>query len=572
MSSFRLLGRAVLLALPVIATMTWSFEPFEARVRLDAQRPTATFSLPAAQPLYVDYGLVVRSADSTSLTAGSAVVVELNGQEAARINVDRAFAKSLRKIPLANVSRTGENVLGARVADAGNATLDLEARIQNYYGIAPDFPRVFVVSDDTVSLMRRNAPIAYILRIFVVLGALAIVLYFTSELLAVCLIIVPTAALAYSLVTPQHVWLSPEAVGVAGLLIFGLVAASRAALRRKRAVLRVAAVVAITLISLEVALRIFNAVRPHFLFYSDSYDRFRGVPGAPLFDSQLNARGFNDVDHALARPAGVARRIVALGDSFAVGVVPYSANYLTLLESELAAEGPVEVINMGISATGPADYRDVLVHEGLAFGPDVVLVSVFIGNDFEERARRPFEYSYVAMLASGLWRLSRERAPVPQVTTPTAGVYVDERPGFSRDRFMEIEVDRAWVYEPGSARLAAAVQRVAADLRSIRDIATRAGAKLAVVLIPDEAQVDPALGRDIGQVWSSGAALDFDQPNRLLAASLAADGIPALDLLATFRNAGPVRLYKPLDTHWNLAGNRLAAQSIAQFLRDARLR
>jgi hypothetical protein len=31
------------------------------------------------------------------------------------------------------------------------------------------------------------------------------------------------------------------------------------------------------------------------------------------------------------------------------------------------------------------------------------------------------------------------------------------------------------------------------------------------------------------------------------------------------------RLYKPRDTHWNLAGNRLAATAIAVFLRERRL-
>jgi hypothetical protein len=34
-----------------------------------------------------------------------------------------------------------------------------------------------------------------------------------------------------------------------------------------------------------------------------------------------------------------------------VGVVPRRANYLTLLESELAADGSTEVVNMGVAGT-----------------------------------------------------------------------------------------------------------------------------------------------------------------------------------------------------------------------------
>ena len=63
--------------------------------------------------------------------------------------------------------------------------------------------------------------------------------------------------------------------------------------------------------------------------------------------------------------------------------------------------------------------------------------------------------------------------------------------------------------------------------------------------------------------------LDFDLPNRAIAAELAADGIPMLDLLPIIQRQGrATRLYKPQDTHWNIAGNRLAAESIAAFLRD----
>lgn len=47
------------------------------------------------------------------------------------------------------------------------------------------------------------------------------------------------------------------------------------------------------------------------------------------------------------------------GDSFALGVVPYSLNYARLIENRLQREFPlpdnrIEVINLGLNAVGPA--------------------------------------------------------------------------------------------------------------------------------------------------------------------------------------------------------------------------
>jgi hypothetical protein len=49
---------------------------------------------------------------------------------------------------------------------------------------------------------------------------------------------------------------------------------------------------------------------------------------------------------------------------------------------------------------------------------------------------------------------------------------------------------------------------------------------------------------------------------------LARAGLQTIDLLPAFEEAGRgVRLYKPRDTHWNLAGNRVAAEAILPVLR-----
>jgi len=60
---------------------------------------------------------------------------------------------------------------------------------------------------------------------------------------------------------------------------------------------------------------------------------------------------------------------------------------------------------------------------------------------------------------------------------------------------------------------------------------------------------------------------DFQIPNRLMKTRLSHAGIKYLDLLDRFVESGKsTRLYRPRDTHWNLAGNELAAEAIRNYL------
>jgi hypothetical protein len=101
----------------------------------------------------------------------------------------------------------------------------------------------------------------------------------------------------------------------------------------------------------------------------------------------------------------------------------------------------------------------------------------------------------------------------------------------------------------------------------------QSGARLAVMLIPDEYQVDPEVfARAAGRAGMPAATYDLERPQRELAPALAVRGIPALDLLPPSRRAAADQpLYRPRDTHWNAAGNRLAASELARFLVDRRL-
>lgn len=572
-----LLAAALLLAVPVAALTHESFRPFTWGIAFQGDRHTETFLLPEREPLFLEYELVVH--DDAGVRPN--VVVTLNDAPVAVLQPSMAFATERGRVllPVAPL-RAGENRVVMALDPAAGATVDLRARFHNYYGIAPDFPRAAVVANESVAhLVAQRTPAGRAGRFLAVylacLGLLCLLsrVHPPARRGSVALLAVPSllpwAAFAYSMATPRYVWLSVSAVAVVTLVPWAMARAGLWMAGRPAAVGQAVAVAAVSLLAVEGALRLFNYARPTFVFYSDSYNRYRGQPGAPHYDTTFNSRGFNDIERQTSRIANV-RRVVAIGDSFAVGVVPRRSNYLTLLERTLGADGPLEVVNLGVSGTGPRDYLALLVDEGLAMTPDLVLVGFYIGNDFEVPGRRLSEYSFVVTLGRTLWRLRTAR-PAAAPSEPSGVTYDDHAPTLPRERFLEIHVDRAGLYDRADTALTDRVTRALGPLRQMRDLSMRAGAGMVVALIPDEIQVDPTLRAQVARALGR-APGDFDplRPTRAIAEALRQADIPHVDLLPAFLDAAAAApLYKPQDTHWNIAGNRLAAEVLAPVVRGA---
>jgi hypothetical protein len=321
----------------------------------------------------------------------------------------------------------------------------------------------------------------------------------------------------------------------------------------------------------EIALRLVHRVRPTFIFYDATYDRFRGEPGSDFRGHRLNDLGFNDV--AFERDKGDRFRIVALGDSFTFGIVPYPHNFLTLLEETLDQDHPpVDVLNMGIPRTGPVEQLSLLLKEGLAYDPDLVLVSFFVGNDFLDvrrsmtKRRTLAERSFVMSLLryATVVRPSLEPGQV-YGTRP----YDDKAPTFSERDFLRLVARRAVVFRTDWPPFPELLERVVESLQDVERVCAQRGVALSVVLIPEEVQLSASLQRALIMAFERYGSdnTDFERPNLLLHERLTDLGIDVLDLYPPFREAAAdTRLYKPRDTHWNIAGNRLASQLIASHL------
>jgi hypothetical protein len=325
-------------------------------------------------------------------------------------------------------------------------------------------------------------------------------------------------------------------------------------------------IVAIGLLLAEGAFRLLHHLSPIFIFPSASYNRLRPAPHAVSFGFTHNSGGFKDVEHPQEKPPG-SFRILGVGDSFAYGVVPYEDNYLTLLEEQLrASRGEVEVLNVGIPRTGVPDYFSFLVNEGFDRDPDAVLLSFYIGNDFK------IENWNTEEPASYLWAFFRYVFNIlPAYEGPTFGaqVYQDDQPSMAAKRYAKVLRRRLAQFREENPSIERFVPEVVGYLEKIRDLCQHRGVELAVVVIPDELQVDPELRR-----WALDRSpalrdqrFDFEHPNAILHRELDRLGVPYLDLLETMRAAsGEAPVYKPRDTHWNRRGNAVAAAAIHDWL------
>lgn len=323
-------------------------------------------------------------------------------------------------------------------------------------------------------------------------------------------------------------------------------------------------------------------------------------PNTPHLGFVLNSRSLRTPEYEIAKPEGVYR-VVVLGDSFAYssGGIPYGWHWPVLLGRQLEARRSqaVEVVNLGIPATGPAFQRRMWQLEGSRLEPDLVLLTFYVGNDFRDdvgdNALEGAEPGLVDRLARVSLTVRAFRAlhrlrglepgalpgpsRSPEEPLESGGYelvsyrreYDGTRPSVGADfyarvvaRRMEIcLLARSDTFERQLDRVVETLESLAAEVDSV-------GARFVVVIVPDEFQVDAELRRAAFECAGTAAgAYDLERPQRALSRRLAAAGIETVDLLPAFRRVSDSRpLYRPRDTHWNPAGARLVARTLTAAL------
>ena len=103
----------------------------------------------------------------------------------------------------------------------------------------------------------------------------------------------------------------------------------------------------------------------------------------------------------------------------------------------------------------------------------------------------------------------------------------------------------------------------------MKDWCDRRKIKLVIAILPDQFQVDQALREAVLNKYKHIAEknLDLSHPDNLIMNFCRTHNIHCLDMLGQFQEQGKTgMLYASRDTHWNEAGNRLAADLIFEYL------
>ena len=318
----------------------------------------------------------------------------------------------------------------------------------------------------------------------------------------------------------------------------------------------------------EITLRISHYFNPTFIFYTNSYNRYRGKPHAQDYSFKLNSLGFKDKEFTEKKEN--IYRIIGIGDSFTFGVVPYEYNYLTLLESQLQRAGyNIEVMNMGICAMGPKEYLSLFVSEGIKFKPDMLLLSFFIGNDFFDSINSDSKWHSYSYTTSFIYYLITLWSNYEATIINSDGDYCDECPIFDKKTYLEIEGERSFVFVEGNKLFVKSLNSALYYLSSINDICKKEHIEFVVVIIPDELQMDRVLQNEVIDIYYpklNKSEWNITLPNTMLSDRLQKLGVKYIDLYSSFSTKSAERLYRVRDTHWNIAGNQLAANIIKEHI------
>lgn len=319
-------------------------------------------------------------------------------------------------------------------------------------------------------------------------------------------------------------------------------------------------------------------------------------PGTMHYGMPLNDGGHFDGPF-LERSQVEGPLVVTIGDSFSLSVVPHPYHYTTVAEREVPG---LSMYNMGYPALGPPDYQFLVSEEALPLKPDLIIVSLFIGNDLVEGRGRGAApkvrwYDSERYLLSVLWTRVRvlirdgridwrgrvrdaapgsEQAGVAPDQTDTLEELVREYPWvndplletatFKKELFLNIEVQRAQnacsLDESIYTDFYASLEKIVSAAKDV---------PIAFMLIPDEFQVEDALWLEI--VGKSDRPLDQNRPQRKIVEWMEERGFPVLDLLPLLRKVAPLQdgrrhVFHLQDTHFNARGNEVAGKALAHFV------
>lgn len=347
------------------------------------------------------------------------------------------------------------------------------------------------------------------------------------------------------------------------------------------------------IVSLECLMIVFEPYLFKGFYEYDPDLGFRVRPHSPNADgTQTNQFGFNARDYALQKTPGTLR-ILVIGDSFnwAGG---FEGNYAILLErmfEQRDGSHKIDVINAGYPMTHTGEELAMLKKYGIQYNPDLVVLGFFMGNDFVDadpdrkrivvngiymdisKSRELRVLGYPIVPQSRLYLFLKQKYEVYEESKKAAQESRDQQkpPTFSDDTYLDIERGRLEFFNLSylsDRRFQPKIDYIFQSISEMNALLKSRNIKLVVAIYPDEFQVNEDLLQSVLDKYKLRRQnYELNPGQNLLAPFLNSQGIPFIDFTDRFRAEGKRQaLYQIRDTHWNSAGNHLAAEILFEDL------
>ena len=308
----------------------------------------------------------------------------------------------------------------------------------------------------------------------------------------------------------------------------------------------------------------------------------------------LNSKGLRTPEYQVNKSPN-SIRIITIGDSFTFSSnLPYPYHFTVILEDKLESwlRNDVEIINLGIPSVGPQYEQKMLEIEGMRLNPDLVIWAFFVGNDFTDETPLGKEKEisisqniltkcyFCRLIRNGYILYSYIRTPgarkINKTRESTSGTYIGSpndydpnKPTFEKGKFIKIQSVRMSIYAKETFPWDQ-WKSIQQTLIEVRDTCRYYKIPLLVVIIPDENQVNSNLLEEVvKELRKTMDDFQMGYPQKLLTDFFERYEIDYLDLLPVFKKMGDEKsLYTLQDTHWNIDGNLLAAETIFKYLVD----
>jgi hypothetical protein len=362
--------------------------------------------------------------------------------------------------------------------------------------------------------------------------------------------------------------------------------------------IKIGLIIIVSIMCVEVLMIVLDPYLFKSLFEYDPDMGFRARAHFPADEGTFtNQFGFNDRDYPLQAPPGTFR-ILVVGDSFGWAGGP-EGNYTALLETMFERRDgshKIDVINTGYPGTHTGEQLVMLKKYALQYNPDLVILGFFAGNDFFDadanRKRlvvngcfvdidRRHEHRFlgypiitrsrtVYFLKQKYEIHNRNKEASEQTRALVAAGQPAPFKNLPENTFLNIQRAKLEFFntKTSAQRFGPNIDYIFQSISEMNDLLKSRNIKFMVAIYPDEMQVSPGqFDTLVSKFALNRGDYNLNLAQDLLGRFLDSKQIPYVDLLARFRTEEQKQdLYLWRNTHWNKAGNELAAEMLFQYL------